>query len=53
MTLPLRRLGRDGPHVSAIDLGGMALSYAERPSERDAVALMHALFERGVARRPC
>jgi aryl-alcohol dehydrogenase-like predicted oxidoreductase len=34
--------------VGAIGLGGMALSYAERPAEPDAIALIHTLLDRGV-----
>lgn len=43
-----RRLGPDAPEVGSVGFGGMALSFEERPSERDAIALIHAVLERGV-----
>lgn len=48
--LPLRRLGRDGPEVSALGLGcmGLSQSYGVRPPREEAVALLRGAAERGV-----
>jgi aryl-alcohol dehydrogenase-like predicted oxidoreductase len=45
-----RRLGPDGPHLNAIGLGCMGISFAYGPSmeENDAIALLHAAIDRGV-----
>ena len=44
-----RRLGRDGPEVSAIGLGCMGMSeFYGSGSERDSIATIHHAIERGV-----
>ena len=43
-----RRLGADGPEVSAIALGGMLLSITGRPPEDQGVAVIYAALENGV-----
>jgi aryl-alcohol dehydrogenase-like predicted oxidoreductase len=43
-----RRLGADGPEVSAIALGGMLLSITGRPPEDQSLAVIHAALEAGV-----
>jgi aryl-alcohol dehydrogenase-like predicted oxidoreductase len=45
---PLRRLGPDAPTVGSIGYGCMALSFKERPSEVEAVRVIHAVLDRGV-----
>jgi aryl-alcohol dehydrogenase-like predicted oxidoreductase len=43
-----RALGPDGPHVSALGLGCMYLSIAERPAENEAVSTILAAIDAGV-----
>jgi aryl-alcohol dehydrogenase-like predicted oxidoreductase len=43
-----RPLGPGAPSVSAVGYGGMHLSLTERPSEADAVRVLHAAFDAGV-----
>lgn len=43
-----RTLGRDGPRVSAIGLGGMLLSIAGRPPDDQARATIRAALEAGI-----
>jgi len=43
-----RKLGPDAPSVSAIGLGGMPLSLDERPSEAQAISVIHASLDAGV-----
>lgn len=45
-----RTLGKKGPHVSAIGLGcmGMSFSYATRLSKEEGIALIRSAVERGV-----
>ncbi len=43
-----RRLGADGPEVSAIALGGMLLSITGRPPEDQSLAVINAALEAGV-----
>ena len=43
-----RQVGPDAPSVSAIGLGGMPLSLDERPSEADAITVIHASLDAGV-----
>src|SRR5688500_9595121 len=45
-----RKLGRNGPAVSALGLGCMGLSFAygPPPDRRQALGLIRAAFERGV-----
>lgn len=44
----VRSLGPDAPLVSAIGYGGMPLSTSDRPDERDAIRVVHAVLDRGV-----
>ena len=47
--LPLRRLGRSGPTVSAIGLGCMAMSGIYGPAdERESIATIHAALDAGI-----
>jgi len=45
-----RQLGRSGPNVSAVGLGcmGISISYANKLSKEDGVALIRGAFERGM-----
>ena len=43
-----RPLGPDAPGVSAIGYGGMHLSLRDRPSETQALAVVHAVLDAGV-----
>lgn len=43
-----RPLGPGAPTVSAVGLGGMRLSLADRPSESDAVSVVHAALDAGM-----
>src|SRR3954470_13111085 len=43
-----RRLGPDGPLVSAIGLGGMYMSITGRPDEAQAIRAIHAALDAGV-----
>jgi aryl-alcohol dehydrogenase-like predicted oxidoreductase len=43
-----RRLGPDGPMVSAIGLGGMYMSITGRPDEAQAIRTIHAAIDAGV-----
>ena len=43
-----RPLGSGAPNVSAIGYGGMHLSLRDRPSESQAVAVLHAVLDAGV-----
>lgn len=43
-----RRLGPDGPMVSAIGLGGMYMSITGRPDEAQAIRTIHAAIEAGM-----
>ncbi|EYD76092.1 Aldo-keto reductase [Rubellimicrobium mesophilum DSM 19309] len=46
-----RRLGREGPEVSALGLGAMGLShaYGVKPAREDAIAFLRGAVERGVS----
>ncbi len=44
-----RRLGADGPEVSAIALGGMLLSITGRPPEDQGIAVIHGALDNGVS----
>jgi aryl-alcohol dehydrogenase-like predicted oxidoreductase len=46
--LARRRLGRDGPLVSAVGYGGMHLSIQDRPSEEQGIRVIHAALDAGV-----
>jgi aryl-alcohol dehydrogenase-like predicted oxidoreductase len=46
--LPTRPLGPDIPAVSAIGLGGMPLSIADRPPTAQAIRVIHAVLDAGV-----
>jgi aryl-alcohol dehydrogenase-like predicted oxidoreductase len=47
--LPLRRLGRDGPSVSAIGLGCMGMSGSYGPvDDEESIATIHAALDAGV-----
>jgi aryl-alcohol dehydrogenase-like predicted oxidoreductase len=46
--IPRRKLGPDAAQVSAVGYGGMHLSIQERPSEEQAVRVIHAALEVGV-----
>lgn len=48
MNIAKRELGRTGVQLHPIGLGGMPLSLAGRPSEPDAVRVIHAALEAGV-----
>lgn len=50
-TLPMRMLGRSGLEVSALGYGAMGLSHGYGPAlpRQDAIALLRAAVERGVA----
>jgi aryl-alcohol dehydrogenase-like predicted oxidoreductase len=43
-----RRLGPDGPMVSAVGLGGMYMSITGRPEEAQAIRTIHAALDAGV-----
>jgi aryl-alcohol dehydrogenase-like predicted oxidoreductase len=43
-----RRLGPDGPQVSAVGLGGMYLSINDRPQDEDGVRTIHAALDAGI-----
>lgn len=43
-----RRLGPDGPMVSAVGLGGMYMSITGRPDEPQAIRAIHAALDAGV-----
>ncbi len=43
-----RRLGPDGPQVSAVGLGGMYLSINDRPRDEDGVRTIHAALDAGI-----
>ena len=43
-----RKLGRDGPDVSCVGMGGMGLSIAGRPTEDAAIETLHAAYELGI-----
>jgi aryl-alcohol dehydrogenase-like predicted oxidoreductase len=43
-----RKLGPDGPQVSAIGLGGMWMSLEGRPDEAQSIATIHAALDAGV-----
>jgi aryl-alcohol dehydrogenase-like predicted oxidoreductase len=45
----VRSLGPDGPPVSAIGLGAMALSVKDRPPEGEAIRLVHCALDEGVS----
>jgi aryl-alcohol dehydrogenase-like predicted oxidoreductase len=47
--LPARSLGPDIPAVSAIGLGGMALSLTDRPPASQAIKVIHAALDAGVS----
>lgn len=47
--LPIRRLGKTGPEVSALALGCMGMSGMYGPSdERESIATIHAAIDRGI-----
>lgn len=41
----MRKLGRDGPEVFPVGLGGMPMSIAGRPDEKQSVATIHAALD--------
>ncbi len=43
-----RPLGPDAPTVSAFGFGGMPLSTSGRPSESEAIGVIHAVLDRGI-----
>ncbi len=43
-----RRLGKNGPEVFPVGLGGMPLSIAGRPSEEEAIRTIHAALDAGM-----
>ena len=47
--LPQRRLGANGPLVSAVGLGCMSLSLEGRPDAEEAVGVIHAALDAGVS----
>jgi aryl-alcohol dehydrogenase-like predicted oxidoreductase len=47
-TMQIRSLGNTGISVSAIGFGAMPLSIAGRPSEKEAIAVIHAALEAGM-----
>ena len=47
--LPQRRLGANGPLVSAVGLGCMSLSLDGRPTVEQAVGVIHAALDAGVS----
>ena len=47
--LPQRRLGKNGPLVSAVGLGCMSLSIDGRPGVEEAVGVIHAALDAGVS----
>jgi aryl-alcohol dehydrogenase-like predicted oxidoreductase len=46
--IPRRRLGLDAPAVSAVGYGGMHLSIQGRPSEQQAIRVIHAALDAGI-----
>lgn len=46
--IPQRRLGPDGPFVSAVGYGGMHLSIQDRPPEEQGMRVIHAALDAGV-----
>jgi aryl-alcohol dehydrogenase-like predicted oxidoreductase len=46
--IPRRRLGPGAPLVSAVGYGGMHLSIKDRPSEEQAIRVIHAALDAGV-----
>ena len=46
--IPHRSLGRNAPHVSAVGYGGMHLSIQDRPTEEQALRVIHAALDAGV-----
>jgi aryl-alcohol dehydrogenase-like predicted oxidoreductase len=46
--IPRRKLGLDIPPVSAVGYGGMHLSIQDRPSEEQAIRVIHAALDAGV-----
>ena len=46
--IPDRSLGRKAPQVSAVGYGGMHLSIQDRPTEEQAVRVIHAVLDAGV-----
>lgn len=49
-SLPTRRLGRDGPMVTAIGYGAMGLStmYHPRPADAERLGVLDAVFDMGI-----
>jgi aryl-alcohol dehydrogenase-like predicted oxidoreductase len=48
-TMPMTRLGKNGPHVSAIGLGCMGVSGMYGPSsEQESIATIHAALDAGI-----
>lgn len=50
-TIPVRRLGRDGPEVGAVGLGCMGMTWAYNPADRDderSTATIHQALDLGV-----
>ncbi len=46
--IPRRGLGLDAPRVSAVGYGGMHLSIQDRPTEAQAIRVIHAALDAGV-----
>jgi aryl-alcohol dehydrogenase-like predicted oxidoreductase len=46
--IPLRQLGADAPPVTAVGYGGMHLSIQDRPTEEQAVRVIHAVLDAGI-----